>query len=109
MTGPDGATSRGWFRFISVEPYRRFEVEDGFSDDAGAPSAQMPTMRMTFNFDATDIGSRFTSVTHFASVESMEQLVNMGMQEMRDMILGSGMTTGMEASYARLERELLAA
>lgn len=109
MTGPDGATSRGWFRFISVEPYRRFEVEDGFSDDAGAPSTQMPTMRMTFNFDATDSGSRFTSVTHFASVESMEQLVNMGMQEMRDMILGSGMTTGMEASYARLERELLAA
>jgi uncharacterized protein YndB with AHSA1/START domain len=30
-------------------------------------------------------------------------------QELRDMILGTGMTTGMEASYARLEREVLAA
>ncbi|MBP6571023.1 MAG: ATPase, partial [Gemmatimonadales bacterium] len=29
-------------------------------------------------------------------------------KEMRDMILGSGMTTGMETSYARLEREVLA-
>jgi uncharacterized protein YndB with AHSA1/START domain len=30
-------------------------------------------------------------------------------KELRDMILGTGMTTGMEASYARLEREVLAA
>lgn len=67
IRGPDGSTSRGWFRSLSIEPYRRFEVEDGFFDDAGAPSTQMPTMRMTFNFDATDSGSRFTSVTHFAS------------------------------------------
>lgn len=29
-------------------------------------------------------------------------------KELRDMILGTGMTTGMEASYARLEREVLA-
>jgi len=28
-------------------------------------------------------------------------------KELRDMILGTGMTTGMEASYARLEREVL--
>jgi uncharacterized protein YndB with AHSA1/START domain len=30
-------------------------------------------------------------------------------KELRDMILGTGMTTGMETSYARLEREVLAA
>jgi uncharacterized protein YndB with AHSA1/START domain len=30
-------------------------------------------------------------------------------KELRDMILGTGMTAGMEASYARLEREVLAA
>ena len=30
-------------------------------------------------------------------------------KELRDMILGTGMTTGMEASYARLERALSAA
>jgi hypothetical protein len=29
-------------------------------------------------------------------------------KELRDMILGTGMTTGMEASYARLERDVLA-
>jgi hypothetical protein len=29
--------------------------------------------------------------------------------EVRDMVLGTGMTGGMEQSYARLEREVLAA
>jgi len=30
-------------------------------------------------------------------------------KELRDMILGTGMVNGMETSYARLEREVLAA
>jgi hypothetical protein len=29
-------------------------------------------------------------------------------KEMRDMILGTGMTTGMETSYQRLEQEMMA-
>ena len=81
MTGPDGTTSRGWFKFLAVEPYRKFEVEDGFADESGNVNATMPTMRMIFNFESTAGGSRFTSVTYFPSVEAMEQLVNMGMME----------------------------
>lgn len=81
MTGPDGSKSRGWFRFLAVEPLRGFEVEDGFSDETGAPNPNMPTMRMTFTFEPTAKGSRFKSVTHFPTVEAMEQLVQMGMME----------------------------
>ena len=36
-------------------------------------------------------------------------LITYPTKELRDMILGTGMTTGMETSYARLERELAAA
>ena len=36
-------------------------------------------------------------------------LITYPSKELRDMILGTGMTQGMETSYARLERELLAA
>lgn len=81
MTGPDGAMSSGWFRFLAVEPHHRFEVEDGFADDAGVPNTQMPTMRIVFNFDATPSGSRLTVVTHFASLETMQELETMGMVE----------------------------
>ena len=81
MTGPDGEKSAGWWRFIAVEPGRSFEVEDGFANDDGTPNDKMPSMRMTFRFEKTATGSRVTSVTTFASVESMQQLVEMGMIE----------------------------
>ena len=81
MTGPDGTTSRGWWRFLAVEPPRRFEVEDGFADEEGRPNEQMPSMRMVFTFEPTATGSRLVGVTRFTSLESMEQLVKMGMIE----------------------------
>ncbi len=81
MTGPDGTQSRGWFRFLALEHETHIEVEDGFADETGAPNAMMPTMRMTFRFAPTPSGSRFTSVTTFPSLDSMEQLVKMGMME----------------------------
>ena len=81
MSGPDGAVSRGWWRYLAVEPERRIEVEDGFADESGAVNTAMPAMHMVFHFEATGEGSRFTSVTTFPSRESMEQLVQMGMME----------------------------
>jgi uncharacterized protein YndB with AHSA1/START domain len=81
MTGPDGSRSRGWWRFLAVDPLRRIEVEDGFADEHGQPNPAMPAMRMVFEFSATASGSRFTSVTTFPSLEAMEELVKMGMME----------------------------
>jgi uncharacterized protein YndB with AHSA1/START domain len=81
MTGPDGNTSHGWWRFLAVEPGRRFEVEDGFADEEGRPDESMPTMRMVFTFEPTASGSRFTCVTSFPSLAAMERLVEMGMME----------------------------
>jgi uncharacterized protein YndB with AHSA1/START domain len=88
MTGPDGSSSRGWWRFLAVEPPRRFEVEDGFAHEDGRPNEEMPSMRMVFTFEPTATGSRFTGVTHFPSVESMAQLVEMGMVEGMKSALG---------------------
>lgn len=81
MTGPDGAQSSGWWKFLAIERPRLIEIEDGFSKADGTPDTTMPTMRMTFTFESTVTGARFTGVTRFASLESMEQLVKMGMVE----------------------------
>jgi uncharacterized protein YndB with AHSA1/START domain len=81
MTGPDGTTSRGWWRFVAVEPGHRFEVEDGFAHEDGRPNDDMPAMRMVFDFEPTLTGSRVTSVTRFPSLEAMEKLAEMGMEE----------------------------
>ena len=81
MTGPDGSVSRGWWRFLAVDPGRRMELEDGFAHEDGSPNEAMPSMRMVFTFEPTSSGSRFTSVTTFPSLEAMEELVKMGMIE----------------------------
>ena len=81
MTGPDGNRAHGWWRFIAVEPTRRFEVEDGFSHDDGTPNEEMPSMRMVYTFSEKPNGSGFTCVTYFESIEAMESLVQMGMLE----------------------------
>lgn len=81
MTGPNGEIAGGWFRFLTVEPYRLLEMQDGFTNADGEKDDSMPTMRMAFHFESTPTGSRYTSITHFTSVEAMEQLVQMGMIE----------------------------
>jgi uncharacterized protein YndB with AHSA1/START domain len=81
MTGPDGSRARGWFKFLDVQPLQRIEVEDGFSDNDGNPNPAMPTMRMVFTFHETPTGSRFESVTYFGSLETMEQVIKMGVME----------------------------
>jgi len=81
MTGPNGEKSRGWFKFLRVDPYALMEMEDGFADEQGNRNEAMPTMRMSFRFERTKQGARYTGVTTFTSLESMEQLVKMGMIE----------------------------
>ena len=81
MTGPDGESSRGYWEFVAVDAPHSFEVLDGFADDDGEPNAELPSMRMTFVFSETAAGSRLTTTTHFGSLEVLEQLLGMGMEE----------------------------
>lgn len=81
MTGPDGETSSGYWIFTSVNPGRSFEVIDGFAGDDGEPNASMPSMTMRMEFTTTPTGSRYTTVTTFPDLASMEQLAEMGMVE----------------------------
>ena len=81
MTGPDGESSRGYWEFVAVDAPNSFEVRDGFAGDDGEPSTEMPSMRMVFVFSETPEGSRLTTTTHFGSLEVLEQLLGMGMEE----------------------------
>ena len=70
MTGPNGETSRGFWQFERVEPYRLFEVRDGFANPDGSPNFELPGSHMRLTFERT-----------FASLDAMERLVAMGMVE----------------------------
>ena len=81
MTGPQGESTGGWWRFLSVDEPRSLELEDGFADADGVPSDAMPVTHMRMELEPTGTGTRMTMVSRFATLEQMEQLVGMGMLE----------------------------
>lgn len=81
MSGPEGERSGGYWEFIEVNEGRSFEVRDGFAKPGGEPNTEMPDMRMVFTFEETAQGSRLVTTTHFNSLEQLESLVEMGMEE----------------------------
>lgn len=97
MKGPDGAQSRGFFEFVSIDPPHSFEVRDGFLGPDGAPAPEMPTIRMRFTFQPHDGGTRMVTLTTFPSLDALEQLLSMGMME------------GMKAAMSQIDSVLAAA
>jgi uncharacterized protein YndB with AHSA1/START domain len=81
MTGPEGDQARGWWNVLEVEAPRLLVVEDGFADETGAPNPAMPTMVMRVEITDRPGGVTMTIVSRFPSVEAMQQLIAMGMEE----------------------------
>jgi uncharacterized protein YndB with AHSA1/START domain len=82
MTGPEGDMSRGWWEVLAVEAPRRLELVDGFADESGAPNDSMPTTRTVVTLTEREGGgTRMAIETRFASVEEMERMLSMGMEE----------------------------
>lgn len=81
MTGPAGETPRGWWRIDAIEKPHRLEFANGLAGDDGEPVAGVDPMPGYVTFEAVDGGTRMTAVTCFVSVEQMETMLGMGMQE----------------------------
>lgn len=78
MTGPKGETAAGAWEFLEVNEGQSFTVLDQFTDDDGNVQTELPQMRVTYQFDATDTGSRLTNTTYFTSPEALEEVIAMG-------------------------------
>jgi uncharacterized protein YndB with AHSA1/START domain len=81
MTGPEGESHGGYWEWAAVDAPRSFEVVDGFLRDDGDPNTDLPTVRMRFAFAPTENGSRVVTTSFFGSLEQLEQLIEMGMEE----------------------------
>jgi uncharacterized protein YndB with AHSA1/START domain len=82
MTGPEGGQPRGFWDVDEVQPPHRLVFRDGFANEDGTPNDELPltTARVTIQ----DIGGGKTQLSiesEFPSVEAMEQLVDMGVDE----------------------------
>lgn len=82
MTGPDGDKVHGWWQVLAVEPPNRLELRDGFADDSGTPNEAMPTTTMVVTLAEHQRGGTDMVIeARFPSLQTMEQLVSMGMDE----------------------------
>jgi uncharacterized protein YndB with AHSA1/START domain len=82
MTGPEGDQSHGWWKVRAVDPPHHLEFDNGFADEQGNPNPDMPTMIMRVALaERVNGGTIMTLETLFPSVEVMEQMVTMGMEE----------------------------
>ncbi len=89
MTGPEGDRHRGWWRVLSVEPPHRLEFEDGFSDAAGEPDPNMPTMTIRVSLaELEDGGTTMAIETTFPTLDAMETILAMGAEEGMTLAIG---------------------
>ena len=82
MTGPTGDTPHGYWDVVEVVAPRLLVVQDGFATDDGTPIEGMPSTRMQVDIRDRDGGGVTVTITStFASLEALEQLLGMGMEE----------------------------
>lgn len=81
MTGPDGEKARGYWRVTRVEEPTRFEFDDGFADDDGKPVDSLGITHAVVTLAEVDGRTRMIVRSTFESLEQLEQMVQMGMEE----------------------------
>ena len=89
MTGPEGEQPHGYWDVLEADPPHRLAFRDGFANDDGTPNDDLP--RMEGRVAIAEVGSgrtRMTIESRFPSVEAMEQVLAMGMEEGLTQALG---------------------
>jgi uncharacterized protein YndB with AHSA1/START domain len=96
MTGPEGKKYRGWWRVVSVAPPTSLDFVDGFADEAGTPSTDLPTTTVRMRLTEQGGATRMELRSSFDSREHMDQLFAMGMVD------------GLEQSVGQMDALLVA-
>lgn len=82
MTGPEGDRHGGWWRVKAVEAPYHLEFEDGFADGDGNPNPEFPTTITRVGLsEQADGTTRMEIESIFPSLEAMEQMIAMGVEE----------------------------
>jgi uncharacterized protein YndB with AHSA1/START domain len=82
MTGPGGDQPRGYWDVVDVDPPHRLVFMDGFAHDDGTPNDDLPRNEGRVTIESIGPGrTRMAIESRFPSLEAMEQVVAMGMEE----------------------------
>lgn len=81
MKGPDGSAHHGRMDYLEIEPERHFRSSDVFCDADGNAVESLPRQDMEMRFIGEGKATRLVTVVQYASVEDMNRILEMGMQE----------------------------
>jgi uncharacterized protein YndB with AHSA1/START domain len=88
MTGPDGEHAYGAWEVTALEPPRRLAFVDAFADADGRFLDDPAPLHIDVLIEDGGPGSRMTVTTRFDSLEHLEQVADMGMEEGMTQALG---------------------
>ena len=88
MTGPEGDKAHGWMRFDAVDEPTNIRFVDGFGDADGVPDHSMPENESIVTLTESDGQTRMTIAASFDSIEALEKVLAMGMQQGMSLALG---------------------
>jgi uncharacterized protein YndB with AHSA1/START domain len=82
MTGPQGDQSRGYWEIVEIDPPRRLVLSNGLADNAGKPDPAFPITGMHVWIEPIDARrTQMKLVSSFPTVEGMDQMLQLGMEE----------------------------
>ena len=82
MTGPEGDQPRGYWDVVETDPPRRLVFRDGFANADGTPNTDLPGTEARVTIEPIDADrTRMSIENRFPSIQAMEQLTAMGMED----------------------------
>lgn len=81
MVGPEGEEHWGRTNYKSINEHEGFSGEDVFCDAEGVVNTAFPVAKFKNNFTALDGKTEVRIITEYASEESLQQILDMGMKE----------------------------
>jgi uncharacterized protein YndB with AHSA1/START domain len=82
MTGPEGDQPKGFWELDEVQPPHRLVFRDGFANDDWTPNTEFPMTTALITIQEIGAGrTQMTIRSEFPSVEALEQMAAMGMEE----------------------------
>jgi uncharacterized protein YndB with AHSA1/START domain len=81
MVGPDGKEYWGRTGYLKINPIDGYQTSDAFADENGDVNPELPTAKWDVTFSDKGNHTVVTTVVTYPSLEGLETVLNMGMQE----------------------------
>ena len=81
MVTPEGEEYWGYAEYSDIRPIDSYRTLDAFSDSEGKVNSDLPTGNWFVRFEDKGDHTLVTTVVQYASLNDLEEVINMGMEE----------------------------